>query len=769
VADGRGLRSRWHSASLGAKLVLFSAVLTAVSVLAAFLALDIEIRRSVRELLATTLAHHQRMLLNLQKRDLEQLVRTSTLMTDSPTLRAAMEIYRSEAAPGVHVRSDLLATIQNEAAKIAAGLARDLLIVTDSEGKVLASGGRAAPGPLAGADLASRPVLRRALAQDAPVGPQNFAVMRLGDRYFQVGCVPILLQGYVIGALALGDRIDGAYVARLRESFDSDIVVTAGARVLGSTLEAALPPGSSVTIPESTGARSPVLPIGRDEYVAAPLSLNSDQAGLPVTVVLLHSLTRALAPLNQSLLWTLLSCGSLAVILAGVAASMMSRSVLRPLEGFVTFMRSVAETGDHAHRFESSNAGIEVRVLSDTYNQLMESLHQHEQRILKTAREELDRLERLKESEKLAALGRLLSGAAHEINNPLTGVVGNVEILLDREKLPDAVRQRLETVRREGQRIVALVRNLLKVAHRGGGERTPLDVNQVIRDTVAVRRHDFEKAGMTIELDLAASGVTLSASELELQQVFLNIINNAHDALRTTKTHPTLSIRTIAESGEVAISFSDNGPGIEEPARVFEHFYTTKPVGQGTGLGLSITHAIVQNHGGSITADNRPEGGARFTVVLPRGTPQRPAEEIRARPRPASEPASRRSLPASVLVVDDEPNVVELQMAILDSVGATAVGVGSGAEAVELLRRRDFDIIVSDLKMPGDLSGKDLYRWVAAHRPSGTRGFLFVTGDTVAEAAFLEEVRSRCLLKPFSMEEYLTTLREAWHELQTAA
>jgi len=643
VAEAGGLRSRWRSASLGAKLVLFSAVLTAVSVLAAFLALDIEIRRNVRELLATTLAHHQRMLLNLQKRDLEQLVRTSTLMTDSPTLRAAMETYRSEAAPGVHVRSDLLATIKNEAAKIAAGLARDLLIVTDSEGKVLASGGRAASGPLAGANLASRPVLRRALAQDAPVGPQNFAVMRFGDRYFQVGCVPILLQGYVIGALALGDRIDGAYVARLRESFDSDIVVTAGERVLGSTLEAALPAGSSVAIPESAGARSPVLPIGRDEYVAAPLSLNSDQAGLPVTVVLLHSLTRALAPLNQSLLWTLLSCGSLAVILAGAAASMMSRSVLRPLEGFVAFMRSVAETGDHAHRFESSNAGVEVRVLSDTYNQLMESLHQHEQRILKTAREELDRLERLKESEKLAALGRLLSGAAHEINNPLTGVVGNVEILLDREKLPDAVRQRLETVRREGQRIVALVRNLLKVAHRGGGERTPLDVNQVIRDTVAVRRHDFEKAGMTIELDLAASGVTLSASELELQQVFLNIINNAHDALRTTTSHPTLSIRTIPGSGEVTIVFSDNGPGIEEPARVFEHFYTTKPVGQGTGLGLSITHAIVQNHGG-----RQPAGGRR--AIHGRAAPRHPAAARRGelREAPAGSRAGLPALPAGV-------------------------------------------------------------------------------------------------------------------------
>src|SRR5207245_2819953 len=355
--------------------------------------------------------------------------------------------------------------------------------------------------------------------------------------------------------------------------------------VLGSTRGGVLRPGSSVEIPGCGGAQSRVLPIGGEEYVVAPLPLSPDQEASPVSLVLLHSLTRALAPLNRSLLWTLISCGSLAVSLAGVAASMVSRSVLRPLEGFVAFMRSVAETGDHAHRFDSSNAGVEVRVLSDTYNQLMESLHQHEQRILKTAREEIDRLERLKESEKLAALGRLLSGAAHEINNPLTGVVGNIEILLDRETLPDGVRQRLETVRREGQRIVALVRNLLKVAHRGGGERTLLDVNQVIRDTVAVWRHDFEKAGMTIELELASSGVTMSASELELQQVFLNIINNAHDALRTKKDHPTLSIRTAAETGQATVTFCDNGPGIEEPGRVFEHFYTTKPVGQGTGLG----------------------------------------------------------------------------------------------------------------------------------------------------------------------------------------
>jgi len=200
---------------------------------------------------------------------------------------------------------------------------------------------------------------------------------------------------------------------------------------------------------------------------------------------------------------------------------------------------------------------------------------------------------------------------------------------------------------------------------------------------------------------------------------------------------------------------------------VFEHFYTTKPVGKGTGLGLSISHAIVQSHGGTIAADNQPGGGARFTIALPRaaGTGVETAPET----RPVIEPPAGRSLPAAVLVVDDEPAVLELQMAILDSVGARAVGARTGAEAVDHLKRQHFDLIVSDLNIPGEMTGKDLYRWAASHRKSGTHGFLFVTGDTVGESVFLEEVRSRCLLKPFSMEEYVTTLREVWRELQNAA
>jgi signal transduction histidine kinase/CheY-like chemotaxis protein len=764
----------WHrlrSSGLGTKLVLFSTLLTVVAVATGFLVLSIEIRRNTKRMIADAMAHHQRMILNLQKRSLEQLIRTSTLMTGSPTLRAAMETYQSESPPGDRPRPDLLSTIQKEAERIAGGLGRDLLIVTDENGRVLATDSRDGEGPAIGDDLSSRSIVLHALQQDAPIGDQNFAVLSFQGRHFQVGCVPIVLQGFIIGTLTLGDRIDQRFVLALRQSFDTEIAVTLGSNVIASTLAVPEADGSDLEPPAAaeTGAvpAPSVVRLGEEEYVTARLPLGTDGAGRPVTLHLLHSLNRAIRQSNGSLSVTLLSTGALAVILAGVAAWLVSRSILRPFDSFVGFMRSVAETGDRSHRFDSSRASIEVRTLNETYNHLIESLVEHEQRLLLSAREELVRLERLKESEKLAALGRLLSGAAHEINNPLTGVVGNIEILLTDEHLDPGVRRRLQKVGQEGQRIVALVRNLLKIAHRDGGQRALLDLNQVIRDTVALRQHDFATAGMRVDLDLGAGPIWLQGNELELQQVFLNIINNAYDALKETRGQPTLNIRTSTDDAKATITFSDNGPGMASPKQVFDHFYTTKKVGQGTGLGLSISYAIVHDHGGQITAENRPEGGARFSLVLPRSEGE---ETVRKPPRQATAPGPREKQPltASVLVVDDEPSVLELQMEILRSVGAAAVGVETGEEAIELLRQREFDLVVSDLKMPGEISGEDLFYWVEANRPAAARGFVFVTGDTAAEATqmFLQKTRRPCLLKPFSMDEYLSALKETLHALQ---
>ena len=226
---------------LGAKLVLFCTLLTVVAACVAVLALIFEMRRYTKGLLAESLSHHQHTIASLQQRSLQELIRTSTLMTDSPTLRAAMETYRSESGRVEHVRPDLLETIQNEAGKVFAGLGGDLLVVTDDDGSVLASGARAGKKPDVGENIAGHAVVRHALDQEAPVGASNFAVIDLDGEYFQVGSVPILLQGFVIGTLTLGEHLDQAFVERLQSSFDGDFVVAANDRLIASTLPSVAP------------------------------------------------------------------------------------------------------------------------------------------------------------------------------------------------------------------------------------------------------------------------------------------------------------------------------------------------------------------------------------------------------------------------------------------------------------------------------------------------------------------------------------------------
>jgi signal transduction histidine kinase len=767
------MRERLSRASLGTKLVLCSTVLILAAVAGSFLALSLEIRSQTKRLLADTLAQRQALILDVQRRRLEELFRTSALLIDSPTLRAALEIYRTESAADPEARTDLLATIQEEADKVADTLGSDLLVITDDRGMVVASSGGTGFKPTPGEDLSSHEVVHRALDPALPGDARDFAVLELHDRYFRVGSVPIVLQGFNLGAVVIGDAMDQAFIEELRDSFDCEIVLSVGERVIATTLS---DPSERQAIAAAflepapvTDRAVPLLRTGREEYVAALLSVGSDGRGRPIELHLLDSLSVAVARSMRSLVFAVLAYGLASVLLAALAAWVVSRSVLRPLTRFVTFMRSVADSGDRRRRFEGADAGHELRTLIDTYNRLIDSLEEHERELLRRAARDLEQLERLKESEKLAALGRLLSGAAHEINNPLTGVVGNVEMLLKDPRLDGEVGRRLETVRKEGRRIVALVRSLLRVARRDGGERTIVDLNRAVSEAVALRKHDFVAAGIRLEVDLAPGEARIHGNDLELQQVFLNIVNNAFDALEECDRPPRLRVRTAVCDDRVVVTFTDNGPGVPDPHQIFEHFYTTKPVGKGTGLGLSISQAIVSGHGGTIGAESVEGGGARFTLSLPAAV----GEAAPASPLPdrvaGSFPARERALRASVLVVDDEPSVLELQMAILDSLGATAVGVEGGAEAVRHLESREFDLIVSDLKMPGPVSGKDLFRWVEANRRSAVSSFLFVTGDTIGETAFLEQARVRCVRKPFTLEEYVSALRETLQAPQHAA
>jgi signal transduction histidine kinase len=781
--------------SLRAQLILFSALLTVAIVGVMFALLGFTVRTQTRRLLAATLSQHQARMASIQRARNEELVRASVLLTESPTLRAALETYQSERDDRGGRRGDLLETIQHEVERAASGLDRDLVVMTDRDGGILATRARD-PKAVGQATAALRQAAARCAhladddpnAEDAPPSssPGGFGeadetrphsmLVASDSALYQVGCVPVALAGDVIGGLVLGDRLDRTYAERVRDELGADVLVLRGGHVVASSR-----PGTPADLPAlaapAGGRRDGTLVrLGDEEFVAIAVPLGERASGEDGELVLMHSLTAALATSDASLWRVMLLYAALAVVLAAVSASFLARSVLRPLDHFVAFLRQVAESRDRTRRFNEPG-GPEVQTLASTYNHLMAALLEHERRLLQQAREELERMERLKESEKLAALGRMLSGAAHEINNPLAGVLGNIDLLLGDQAVPESARRRLETVRREGQRIVGLVRNLLKTVHRDDGRRAPVDLNQVARESAALRRHDFQTAGLSLELDLDPDPCLVLGSDLELQQIFLNVINNAFDALVEARTpHGQVTVRTRRDEHEMQAAFLDNGPGIKEPEKVFDHFYTTKAVGKGTGLGLSIAGAIVRNHNGRMTAENRSEGGACFILRLP-AAPEGLLEEAgerTARPRSAvPEPVRRRAdaLRAAVLVVDDEPSVLELQIAILETHGAEVVGAKSGSEACDRLRERPFDLVVTDLKMPGSISGQDLFRWAQRERPEIARRFVFVTGDTMSEEAlvFLEATGRRCVQKPFSVEGYLDVLRDTLEGRERAA
>src|SRR5258708_2263460 len=242
-------------------------------------------------------------------------------------------------------------------------------------------------------------------------------------------------------------------------------------------------------------------------------------------------------------------------------------------------------------------------------------------RLLASADQSGERLQslhgQLVQTEKLVSLGQLAAGAAHEINNPLTAILGYSDLLADDVTLSEKSRAIASKIRDQARRTKTLVGNLLSFARQVPAERTLLDLNTVVANAVQLRALDLRKSGINIDLKLESVLPAVRGDGNQLMQVFFNIISNAVDAMEAHSGTGTLTIKTIRDRANVAVVFSDTGPGIKEPNRVFDPFYTTKPIGKGTGLGLSICFGIVQEHNGKILCYNAQKGGAQLRVELP--------------------------------------------------------------------------------------------------------------------------------------------------------
>jgi two-component system NtrC family sensor kinase len=366
------------------------------------------------------------------------------------------------------------------------------------------------------------------------------------------------------------------------------------------------------------------------------------------------------------------------------------------------------------------------------------------------------------QAEKMAALGQTISGVAHELNNPLATILSWAERLSQRTALEDPVRRGLETILSESERAARIVRNLLTFARKRQTTRAMVDLNQVVRETLALRSYEQRVSNIDVIDALAIGLPQVFADGHQIQQVLLNLIINAEQAMLSAKGRGTIVVRTWqdADHESVVLEINDDGPGIPEDVqpKIFDPFFTTKEVGKGTGLGLTVAYAIVQEHGGRIRLESRPNAGASFFVELPVTGARAPASPT-TRVRLDREVEAVAG--ASVLVVEDEAALATAVSDALRDAGYAVEHAADGERALGILETQNFDAVVCDLKMPR-LDGKAFYRMLASGSPELARRIIFVTGDVAGTDAekFLEESGCRWLAKPFRLGDLLKTVKD---------
>ncbi len=362
--------------------------------------------------------------------------------------------------------------------------------------------------------------------------------------------------------------------------------------------------------------------------------------------------------------------------------------------------------------------------------------------------------EQLLQSEKMSAVGQLISGVAHELNNPLTAILGYSQ-LLESEPLPEKSLDFVSKLYKQAQRTHRVVQNLLSFARQRKPTKQTVDLRRIIEETLALRDYDLKLNNIEVERNFDRDLPSVVADPHQLEQVFLNIVNNAVDAILEVSRGGKLQVRTYTEGDYVCVEFHDSGPGIKEPKRIFDPFFTTKKIGKGTGLGLSICYGITKEHGGEILALNHPSGGAVFRILLPiAASKEEGPRDRRSKPRD-------HGVQGRILLVDDEDSILEFEREVLSGAGATVMTATSGEAAVEKLRWETFDVILLDGKMPGQWSVKEIHAWLRDHRPEMANRIILTLSDTSEDVIrqFMESYSVPCLVKPFEVADLLSIVR----------
>jgi signal transduction histidine kinase/CheY-like chemotaxis protein len=427
------------------------------------------------------------------------------------------------------------------------------------------------------------------------------------------------------------------------------------------------------------------------------------------------------------------------------------RRVTEPLRQLRDSAEAIGR-GDFSRRV-SIQSGDELGELAAVLNQTTENLQKSTAQLEKTVETLRKTQAQLIHSEKLSAVGEFVAGVAHELNNPLTSLIGFAE-LVQMGAVDDETRSSLKRITNSAERCHKIVQSLLSFARQHPPERKLTNINGIVDSVVDILIYELRTSNIEVVRNLSPQLPRLLVDPHQIQQVFLNIVNNARQAMEGYSAKGVIRITSHAEGRRVQVLFQDNGPGISEEnlQKIFNPFFTTKPVGKGTGLGLSLSYGIIQEHGGLITAESTLGKGTTFVIDLP----------ITDQPETgATKPAQGQLQPSSagkgrkILLVDDEEDILDMLKQVLAMQGYEVQTASDGENALKCLAGNRFDLIVSDWKMPG-INGQQLYQRLLKNDAEMAGKMIFMTGDVLSEKTekYLQDQGKMCLTKPFSVTDF---------------
>ncbi|MEY4386369.1 MAG: hypothetical protein RLY20_1652 [Verrucomicrobiota bacterium] len=637
----------------------------------------------------------------------------------------------------------------------------DVMTFTVDDGDMLAAATRSGLNlPLGDFQTDGDSAISEALA-----GREHVDTIIVGDRLMDVVAIPVMGVGDdLLGALAIGSEVGDHVAQELSAQTKCEVVFIAHGKIAGSSL-------STLTVQSQGGALAALaaqlihnqsqgdltrVELGSTPYFARLGHFQSAPGRGDISYLVLNSCEVPLQTLRQTRSAIFL-VSVIGILLGGVVVWYFVRRVVEPLERLRDSVEAVGR-GDLSARVEVSTHD-ECGDLAIVFNRMVGNL-QASRLELEQALEKLRTTQsQLVQSEKLSGIGEFVAGVAHELNNPLTTVMGFSE-MLHKSCTDERERKKLDLVHKSAKRCHKIVQNLLSFARQRPPERKAVDVNRLLQASAEFLEYQMRTSNVKVQFDCAPGLPTTHADPHQLQQVFINLMNNARQAIEAHQPSGVIRVSTALDDGVIRIVFHDSGPGIsrENLSKIFNPFFTTKEVGKGTGLGLSLCYGIVREHGGQIEVASELGDGAKFTIELPANGAHVAAEIDTKFIRPAEEVAFGNG--RRVLIIDDEEGILEMLGELLKSLGFEVDSAKDGETGLQRTVGNRYEAVFCDWKMPG-ISGQQVYEHLRHEQPAVADRMIFVTGDVANEQtrSFLESENRPFVAKPFTIRDLRETLR----------